>query len=152
MFNLEALVAEMRETIPLTRSLALAGMRYSGTELILTLPLAPNVNDKGCAFGGSLACLATLTGWGLLRLGLAEQKLPADLYIQDQQTQFLAPAWKQIYARSSWSQDEKTAFVKQYAERGKARVAVRITCISDDIEVCSMQARYVALRPGSGKT
>ena len=141
----------MRETIPLTRSLALQGLRYDGTELILTLPLAPNVNDKGCACGGSLACLATLTGWGLLRLGLAEQELPADLYIQDQQTQFLAPAWSQMHARSCWSQTDKDAFLSQFAQRAKARATVHVSCTSDDVEVCSMQARYVALRPGSGK-
>ncbi len=139
----------MRETIPLTRALALEGLRYDGNELILTLPLAPNVNDKGCAFGGSMAALATLTGWGLIRLGLGERRLPADLYIQDQQTQFLAPAWQQIYARCSWTQADKDTFLNNYAQRGKARASVEISCSSDDVEVCRMQARYVALRPGS---
>jgi len=151
MFDLQALVAEMRETIPLTRSLALDGLRYDGSELILTLPLAPNVNDKGCAFGGSMSCLTTLTGWGLLRLGLGEQQQPADLYIQDQQTQFLAPAWEQMYARCSWSEAEKAEFLANFKRRGKARASVRISCTSDDIEVCTMQARFVALRPGTAK-
>lgn len=141
----------MRETIPLTRSLALDGLRYDGSELILTLPLAPNVNDKGCAFGGSLACLATLTGWGLLRLALGEQQQPADLFIQDQQTKYVAPAWANMVARCSWTEAEKSVFLGNFARRGKARAGVSISCTSDDIEVCKMDARFVALRPGTSK-
>ncbi len=141
----------MRETIPLTRSLALDGLRYDGTELILTLPLAPNVNDKGCAFGGSIACLATLTGWGLLRLALGENQQPADMYIQDQQTKYVAPAWQQMVARCSWSQAQKSEFLNNFARRAKARASVSISCTSDDIEVCTMDARFVALKPGTGK-
>ena len=151
MFNLEKLVAEMRETIPLTRSMSLEGLRYDGNELILTVPLAPNVNDKGCAFGGSLACLATVTGWGLLRLALAEQGHAADLYIQDQQTRFLAPAWGRLYARCHWTSSEKATFLSAYAARGKARAAVHVACTSDDLEVCTMEARYAALTPGSNR-
>ena len=39
--------------------------------LRLRAPLAANVNDKGCAFGGSLCSLMTLAAWGLVYLELA---------------------------------------------------------------------------------
>ncbi len=39
--------------------------------LTLAVPLAPNINDKGCAFGGSLTSLMTLASWGVVELALA---------------------------------------------------------------------------------
>ena len=49
--------------IPLARAMALTVAGYDGATLALAAPLAPNGNDKGCAFGGSLASLMTLAGW-----------------------------------------------------------------------------------------
>ena len=46
-------------------------------------PLAANINDKGCAFGGSLSSLMTIAGWGLAFLELAKAGQEADIYIAD---------------------------------------------------------------------
>ena len=43
--------------------------------LRLSAPLAANVNDKGCAFGGSLVSLMTIAAWGLVSLELAQAGL-----------------------------------------------------------------------------
>ena len=48
---------------------------YDGTSLKLTAPLAPNINHKSTAFGGSLYSLAVLCGWGIVHLKLAEAAL-----------------------------------------------------------------------------
>ena len=72
MYDLAALLTEMRASIPLAQAMDLRGASYDGLTLCLQLPLAPNINDKGCAFGGSMASAATLTGWGLVRLAIGE--------------------------------------------------------------------------------
>ena len=41
---------------------------FDGDCLRLDAPLDRNVNDKGCAFGGSLASLMTLAAWGVVTL------------------------------------------------------------------------------------
>ena len=41
---------------------------YDGSCLRLRAPLSHNVNDKGCAFGGSLSSLMTLAAWGVVNL------------------------------------------------------------------------------------
>ena len=68
-----ALEHELLAEIPLARAMALRVAAYDGDSLALAAPLAPNVNDKGCAFGGSLASLMTLAGWGVIRLAVAAE-------------------------------------------------------------------------------
>jgi thioesterase domain-containing protein len=146
MFDLHTLIAEILETIPLSRAMAIEGLRYDGQELLLQLPLAPNINDKGCAFGGSLASAATLTGWGLARLAIGESGRRADIYIQDQSLRYGKPAWGATILRCAWPAGAKQAFLDQYDRHGKARIAVEVFGSSEDIECCSMSARYVALQ------
>ena len=52
----------IRDEIPLARAMDLELLAHDGDRLALRAPLAPNVNDKGCAFGGSLVSLMTLPG------------------------------------------------------------------------------------------
>ena len=93
---------ELLSQIPLTRAMQLRVVDYDGSTLRLAAPLAPNVNDKGCAFGGSLASLLTLACWGSPRgVGLqhALQEQPRDsglatqlsVDVVDQRAQLLLP-------------------------------------------------------------
>ena len=149
MFDLQSLIAEILESIPLSRAMAIEGLRYDGQELLLRLPLAPNINDKGCAFGGSLASAATLTGWGLARLAIAESGRRADIYIQDQHVRYGKPAWGATIFRCSWPEGGKQEFLDRFDRHGKARASVEVHGNSEDIDCCVMTARYVALRPGA---
>ena len=59
-------------------------------------PLAANVNDKGCAFGGSLCSLMTIAGWGLAFLELAKAGHEADIYIADSRVRSLKPVYEDL--------------------------------------------------------
>ena len=65
-----ALERDILDKIVLARAMAISVVAYDGESLTMAAPLAPNVNDKGCAFGGSLVSLMTLAGWGLVKLAL----------------------------------------------------------------------------------
>ena len=73
---------------------------HDGDELALSAPLAPNINDKGCAFGGSLVSLMTLAGWGLIVLKLGALDRDCDVYVQDSSVRYLAPVWSDFIARA----------------------------------------------------
>jgi thioesterase domain-containing protein len=49
--------------MPPVQALGLRVGHYDGIALQLQAPLAANINDKGSAFGGSLASLMTLAAW-----------------------------------------------------------------------------------------
>ena len=76
---LDDLERKLREEIPLARAMDLRVADYDGQALTLAAPLPPNINDKGCAFGGSLASLMTLAGWGLVRLQLQARGSDAEV-------------------------------------------------------------------------
>ena len=133
--------------IPLARAMQLRVARYAPDELVLAAPLAPNVNDKGCAFGGSLGSLLTLAGWGLIVLHLKTLGRDCDVYVQDSQMRYLAPLWQDFEARAALAPDESwDAFDAALAARGKARV--RVACrvpLAAGGDGCTLEARFVAL-------
>lgn len=69
-----ALERRLLERIPLTRAMQVRVASFDGQVVVLTAPLAPNLNDKGTGFAGSLSTLVTLSGWSLVTL-LGEQAL-----------------------------------------------------------------------------
>jgi len=135
------------DRIPLTRAMGLAVEGFDGDALTLAAPLAPNVNDKGCAFGGSLASLMTLAGWGLLELALEARALHADIYVQDSSIRYIAPVWHDFHAIAVAAPGESLdAFAAALAERGKARLRVHCRVpLPDGGDAATLDARFVAL-------
>ncbi|MBA8887688.1 thioesterase domain-containing protein [Dokdonella fugitiva] len=135
------------DRIPLTRAMGLAVEGFDGDALTLAAPLAPNVNDKGCAFGGSLASLMTLAGWGLLELALEARALHADIYVQDSSIRYIAPVWHDFRAIAAAAPGESLdAFAAALAERGKARLRVHCRVpLPDGGDAATLDARFVAL-------
>ncbi len=116
--------------------------------LVLAAPLAPNVNDKGCAFGGSLASLMTLAGWGLIELALQAQGEDCDVYVQDSTLRYLAPVWGDLRAEARLGDGEDwQTFFAQLAARGRGRLTT-VIAVRDGAgsAACSMSARFVAKR------
>lgn len=137
----------MLGSIPLTRAMQLCVRAYDGTRLQLAAPLDPNANDKGCAFGGSLVSLATLSCWGLARSVLLEQGLQADIYVQDSTIEYLAPVWTELLATAVIADDASPqAFIDTFRSRGRARLALCAQIDSGGVVAARMRARFVAKR------
>jgi thioesterase domain-containing protein len=140
--------------IPLARAMQLRVQEYTDDTLVLAAPLAPNVNDKGCAFGGSLLSLLTLAGWGLIVLKLRELECDCDIYVQDSEVRYLAPVWEDFTAQAQLAEGESWAeFAHALRTRGRARL--RVAChvpLATGNEACVLKARFVALnrKPNSG--
>lgn len=134
-------------SIPLTRAMQLRVEAFDGATLRLAAPLAPNVNDKGCAFGGSLASLMTLACWGLARLALRAHGHDPDIYVQDSAIDYLAPVWDDIRIDASAAQGQSLAdFVEMYAARGKARITLLAGVAGENGFATTLRARFVAKR------
>jgi thioesterase domain-containing protein len=123
--TIDAFERQLLADIPLARAMHLRIAQYCDDELVLAAPLAPNVNDKGCAFGGSLGSLLTLAGWGLIVLHLKTLGRECDVYVQDSQMRYLAPVWDDFAAHATLAPGESwDAFNVALASRGKARLRV----------------------------
>lgn len=114
--------------IPLSRAMGVRVAAADLEEVVLQAPLAPNVNHRETAFGGSVASLALLAGWSLLTLRLAAAKRSARLVIQRNDLEYLKPIPADFCARARLAHPERWgAFLGLLARRGRARIAVAAT-------------------------
>jgi thioesterase domain-containing protein len=143
---LQALDAHYQAMPPVAAmQLRIAG--YDGDTLSLEAPLARHVNDKGCAFGGSLVSLLTLASWGLVTLHVQKAGLDADVFVADSEVRYLAPLYADIRAQAriedgaSWND-----FVATLRERGRARTTLVASVPLPDGGVATQcRARFVAI-------
>ena len=145
--HLDSLLA----AIPLARAMQIALRDCDGESLTLAAPLAPNVNDKGCAFGGSLSSLMTIAGWGLAFLKLAEAGLEADIYVADSRVRYLKPVYEDLLVEvrlDTAGEGGADAIDLPGALRGKGRASVRMearTLLADGGVAAVLVGRYVAI-------
>jgi len=143
-----ALERELLAEIPLAHAMQLRVGARDTDSVTLSAPLAPNINDKGCAFGGSLASLLTLAGWALVVLRLRERGEDSDVYVQDSQLAYRAPIWSDFDAIARLAAGESWVdFDAAMAARGKARLRVAVV-VRDaaGTDAVLAEARFVALR------
>jgi len=111
--------------MPPVAAMQIRASDFDGHVLHLTAPLAANVNDKNCAFGGSLASLMTLAGWGWLMLSLREAGVDAEVYVADSKIRYLAPLYEDLSGEARLREDQDwAATLRCLAERKRARVAM----------------------------
>lgn len=142
-----SLQAFIHDSIPLARCIDLSITRWDGHTLGMDAPLAANINDKGCAFGGSLASTMTLAGWSWVTLLLREHDLDCDVFVARSEVAYLAPVWKDFQANAELAPGADTPrFLRTLKQRGKARidVACRVREHDGAIDCATLQARFVA--------
>jgi len=142
------MVTFMRDEIPLAQTMDLSLHDCDEQQLSLAAPLGPNINDKGCAFGGSLVSVMTLNGWGLVELELRLRGLECDVFVGESTVRYLEPVWEDFIseARLAESADWVT-FFDTLATRGRARVEVlcRVPGTGEK-PAATLEARFVAKR------
>jgi len=142
--HLSALLAR----IPLVQAMQLQLHAWDPGQLVMAAPLAPNVNDKGCAFGGSLASVMTLAGWGLVELAMHARGQDADIFVGTSTVSYLQPVWDDFQAVATLDEGaDWEAFFDDWARHGHARAQVLVTVPGPgDKPAATLQARFVAKR------
>jgi len=142
---LRELERTLHAEIPLTRAMGVSVAQFDATGLTLRAPLAPNINHKSTAFGGSLATLATLAGWGLLQLVLREQQ-PVTVVIQECSVQYLRPVAEDLQAICAMPQAEVLEkFLRNLARKGMARIELETLIPAGGETAVLFRGRFVAL-------
>jgi len=140
------------DDIPLVHALALQVRIATPLRVVFSAPLAPNINDKGCAFGGSLASLLTLACWSLLRVHTWELDWPADIYVHTSKLLYTAPIWSDFEVVASLSPEALEQFSHDFASKGRAAAlphadAMTVDAQGEPISALRLDARFVAMRP-----
>ena len=139
---------QLLDDIPLAREMQLGISAWDGESLRMSAPLAPNVNDKGCAFGGSLVSMMTLACWSLITLAAEQAGEPCDIYVQDSAVRYLQPVWGDFDAEARLALNQSWAsFFTTLHARGKARLSTHCEIrLPDGSVACALDARFVAFR------
>ena len=145
--DVEALEAHLLTDIPLARAMALSIIGYDGASLTMAAPLAPNINDKGCAFGGSLTSVMTLAGWSLIKLALAACDREGEIYVKDSTIRYFAPIWQDFSATAVVADgDTFEDFFSVIDKRGKGRLRVRCAVrLPEGGDAAILDAQFVAI-------
>lgn len=139
----------LHEHIPLSRHLGTTVAEAGAERVRLGAPLAPNLNHRRTAFGGSLSALAILAGWAWLHLRLRERGYRGRIVIMSNSMKYLAPAEGDFEACCTAPAPERwERFVSTLEQRGRARLELGVELTAGDLPVASFRGRYVALAGG----
>jgi len=146
---LRALRTKLRRDMPITRALGLRVLGREGAGLVLTSPLAPNINHKGTAFAGSLNATATLAGWGTIWLVLREHGITSHVVIQDSAVHYFRPVTGDFTARcKAPSASAIERLVKSVVKKGRGRIALDVMISDAAGDAVRFHGRYVAMTEG----
>ena len=135
------------QAMPPVAAMQLGIAGYDGQRLQLHAPLAAHVNDKGCAFGGSLASMMTLASWGLVSLHVEAAGVHADVFVADSQIRYLAPLFADLDVEAELAIDSDwPSFIATLRTRGRARASVIARArLPGGGNATEFTARYVAI-------
>ena len=134
------------ERIPLARFMGVEGIYAGVDQVTLSVPLTPNCNHKGTAFGGSLTSAALLSCWGLLETLFAAWGLNAQAVVAASETKYRRPV-KGDFLVVCQAPEGINEFKGTLCSRGKARVNVHSRVVVG--EECAVKFRgdfYAVLR------
>jgi thioesterase domain-containing protein len=134
-------------TIPLYSIMGIHVESYDLDSLVMTAPLAPNINDKGTGFGGSIYSLAVLAGWAFVALGLRNSGLANQVVIHKSEMKYMKPIQGDFSAESRVGEGESmNEFVNKVKTSGKGSLGV-YTEIKEGNEVAAIfQGTYFAIQ------
>lgn len=115
--------------------------------LRLSAPLTANINDKACAFGGSLISLMTISAWGLVSLELEQAGLHADVFVADSRVRYLKPVFEDIVVEAAYDDAaEHAALVGTLRKQGRANIRLQAkTVLGNGGTAATFVGRYVAI-------
>ena len=148
--NLTADIAHLDRLLAGMPPVAALGLRVQSLDdaaLKLAAPLALNVNDKGCAFGGSLASLLTLAAWGALETTLRRAGIDADVYVADSRIVYAAPLYADLIAEAALPDAHALAALRSKLDRrGRGGIELRAEArCPEGRVVATLEGRYAAV-------
>lgn len=146
MIDLQEFEAECRREIPLLTAMELSLVDYRDLALTMEAPLAPNINNKGTAFGGSIASIGLFGGWAVATLAFMDHGIDnTEIVVFRNEMTFERPARGHLVVRVTIDPDEFAGCLAKL--RGgtdeRLRFDVRVEIFHDDVRCATMKGLYV---------
>ena len=118
-------------------------------QVVLTAPLAPNINHRETVFGGSASAVAILAAWSMLHLGLAAEGLGSRLVIQRNTMDYLMPidgSFTAVALAPAWPAWE--SFTRMIRRKGLGRITQAAALHYQGQVAGALAGGFVAFGPG----
>jgi thioesterase domain-containing protein len=146
MIDLQRFEAECRRDIPLLNAMRLALVDYDDLVLTMEAPLAPNINNKGTAFGGSIASICLFGGWAMATLAFMDHGIhDTEIVVYKNEMTFERPARGHLVVRVTIDRGEFEACLRQLQAGSDERIRfeVSVELFHDDTRCATMDGTYV---------
>jgi thioesterase domain-containing protein len=132
--------------IPLSKAMQVSVVQASPEEVVLSAPLAPNINHRETVFGGSASALAILAAWSLLHTRLSTAGLTSRLVIQRNTMSYEQPIVGTFTATAAAPDDHAwKQFLRVFKRMGKARITVVSVLHFESAVAGRLEGEFVAL-------
>ena len=131
--------------IPLAAAMQVSVVSVAPDAVTLSAPLAPNINHRSTAFGGSVSALAILSAWSLVNRRLQDEELHSRLVIQSNRMDYDQPVSAEFTATSSLSDPSAwPQFARMLARKGRSRIRVTSVVTSGGVVAGRFEGEFVA--------
>jgi thioesterase domain-containing protein len=146
MIDLKRFEAECRREIPLLTAMHLSFVDFDDLALTMEAPLAPNINNKGTAFGGSIASICLFGGWAVATLACMDNAIDnTEIVVFKNEMTFERPARGHLTVRAYIKPDDFAACLARLRadDPGRIRLDIHVDLFHDDARCATMRGLYV---------
>jgi len=134
------------EHIPLSKAMAVSVTDVSDAGVILSAPLAPNINHRETVFGGSASAVAILAAWTLLYVRLMQMDLSSRVVIQRNEMKYDLPITGDFTAHAEVPDSEVwDKFIHILKRKHRARIGLSVSLYCTNKKVGVLHGVFVAL-------
>lgn len=138
---------KLHNEIPLTKFMDLKITKYDEKELITIAPLNKNINDKGTAFGGSLATLTIISGWSICWLISKELEINSEnIVVIKNEHSYRKPVTKELICHTKRPTKDEIENLKNKLLLKKSASIKISSQIIEDGEVCVDFTGYYVIK------
>lgn len=135
--------------IPLSSAMAVSVMEASLERVVLSAPLAPNINHRDTVFGGSASAVAILAAWSMLHLRLSAHGLGSRLVIQRNTMEYGLPIDGTFTAVAETPSEQAwRSFARMFERKGLGRIEQASVLMYQGQAVGRLTGEFVAFGPG----
>ena len=146
MIDLNRFEAECRQDIPLLTAMHLSFVDFDNLTLTMEAPLAPNINNKGTAFGGSIASICLFGGWAVSTLAFMDNDIHnTEIVVFRNEMTFERPARGHLTVSAYIKPDDFEACLARLkaGDPERIRLDIHVDLFHDDKRCATMQGLYV---------
>ena len=146
MMNLKSIQKTIETEIPIVKSMGVEFIEFRDFTCKVSVPLEPNHNHKGTAFGGSLYSVCTAASYGLMyALQVKENFHDYDLVIGEGSIRYVRPVTGDFFVKAELESVDWIPFTERVQSTGFGKISIKayVYLTNESQKLCEYSATFV---------